>query len=65
MSFGRLTRVLLVVYGGNTQKKKDEEGDPIADLTKAFNWAALGIAPDDTASKLQRRLAWGEKSKNV
>ncbi|ELR25327.1 ankyrin repeat-containing protein [Acanthamoeba castellanii str. Neff] len=46
-------------------KKKDEEGDPIADLTKAFNWAALGIAPDDTASKLQRRLAWGEKSKNV
>jgi hypothetical protein len=56
----------LVVCGGNTQKKKkDEEGDPIAGLTKAFNWAALGIAPDDTTSKLQRRLAWGEKSKNV
>ena len=46
---------------GNTQKKnkkkkKGEEEDPIAGLTKSFNWAALGITPDDTAAKLQRRL---------
>jgi hypothetical protein len=49
------SRALMV--RGNTQKKnKDEEEDPIAGLTKAFNWAALGITPDDTVAKLQRRL---------
>jgi len=47
------------VVRANAQKKKkeeEEEEDPIAGLTKAFNWAALGITPDDTVAKLQRRF---------